>query len=373
MTSKERLMAAINLEQPDRVPVKIWGVGPETKARHPSFQPIIDAAIEKTDLVASWGMGGGIFMSATEEVETTVEECPSRIDEFEERVTIHVTPRGPLTTVHVFNREGKPGYTMEYLIETEEDAEKFLSIPYVPIEGDLSSYFEKEKELGDRGIIIVGMGSDPMYQINSLMGSATFALWSVEKRSLLLTLIETMFQRCRDYVEYQLKGGVGPVFGYVGPELCIPPLQSPADFDEFVVQFDSQLNGLVHDYGGKVWVHSHGRMDAVLEKFVELGCDCLNPIEPPPMGDVTLAEAKRRVGDRLCLEGNIEKGDLYRAEPGVIRAQVRQAIEQAAPGGGLILCPTAGIQEWPVCSDRTRDNFLDFIEAGLEYGGYPPA
>ncbi len=43
--------------------------------------------------------------------------------------------------------------------------------------------------------------------------------------------------------------------------------------------------------------------------FADMGVDCLNPIEPPPIGRLTLADAKRRVGERMSLEGGIEVGD----------------------------------------------------------------
>jgi superfamily I DNA/RNA helicase len=56
---------------------------------------------------------------------------------------------------------------------------------------------------------------------------------------------------------------------------------------------------------------------------------------------------------------------------GEMRERVRQAILDGGEGGGFILCPSAGLQEWPTCDDRTVSNFLAFIDAGLEYGEYP--
>ena len=54
MTSRERLMAAITGKEPDRVPVKIWSLTKGARACHPSFQPLIDAGLEHTDLVGGW-------------------------------------------------------------------------------------------------------------------------------------------------------------------------------------------------------------------------------------------------------------------------------------------------------------------------------
>ena len=93
-----------------------------------------------------------------------------------------------------------------------------------------------------------------------------------------------------------------PPCGYAGPELCIPPLQSPRDFDDFVTRYDRPILEMIHAAEGLVWVHCHANMDPVLERFADdLHLDCLNPLEPPPVG-IPLAEAKRRVGDRMTLE-----------------------------------------------------------------------
>jgi hypothetical protein len=51
-------------------------------------------------------------------------------------------------------------------------------------------------------------------------------------------------------------------------------------------------------------------MRPVIRRFVDMGVDVLNPIEPPPMGDICMAEAFARVDDRMGLEGGVETHDL---------------------------------------------------------------
>lgn len=366
MTSRERRMCVFRREKPDRAPVKVWGVEPGVQVVHASYQPLVDYALEKTDLVGSWSLPGGLFLSASQNVALRTQERPSVHANYRERVTIVETPQGPLSRIDAYSTAGLPGRCLEYLIETPEDARRFLSMPFVPVRGNCSSFFERDQQMGERGIVIVGF-QHAMYSINAQMGSTTFALWSVERRALLVELIEMMQERCVDYVRYLLDQGVGPVFGYVGPELCIPPLQSVKDFRELSLKYDRQIVNLIHSRGGFVWCHCHGKMGPVLEDFADLGVDVLNPIEPPPMGDITIAEAKRWVGRRMALEGNIEKGEFYTATAERMRALVRQAVEEGAPGGGFILCPTSSFQEWPVCSETVFRNFRVFIDAGLEF------
>ena len=370
MTRRERLLACFKHQVPDRVPISIRGVDPWKGVRHPSFQPLVDAALEKTDILAHWGMSGGVFMSATDQVRVTEERRPSRHADYVERVTTCHCPGGTLTGVHYESTVGKPGYWAKYFLETKRDVDILLSVPYVPIRGEVQSFFDRVNELGERGIVIASMSADPMYHVSGLTGSQTFALWSVDERPMLRMLIDVFFERCRDYIEYQIEHGVGPVFGFAGPELCLPPLQSARDFEEFVVDYDSSLTKIVHDHGGYVHCHSHGRLGRFIERFADMGADCLHPVEPPPMGDITLEEAKRRVGDRMCIEGNIQIHDFFTLDPGDMRRLVTERMTAGKPGGNFILAPCATPLMTDVLPERVTDNFLTMIEVGLELGSY---
>ena len=370
MTSRERLMAAIRREEPDRVPVKIWGLNRKLEARHPSFQPIIDAGLRGTDFVGTWSMKRGWFLSA-EVPEAHVEERPTHREEWVETVTTHETPEGPLTSSHLKNIHGKPGYRKEHMIQSREDWKKVMSVPYEPIREDCSGFAEADHEMGDEGIVMIATGSHPLYNVNQHIGSELFAIWSLAERDFLHEMLDEMLRRQMDYIKWILSQGVCGVFSYVGPELCIPPLQSVRDFREFVVEYDRQFIDVIHESGGWVWCHSHGDMGPVVDGFVDMGVDCLNPCEPPPAGSLTLAQIRERVGHKIALEGNIEARDLYMDTPEQIREKVRTAIREGAPGGAFILCPTSGFMEWPQTTQKVVDNWLAYIEAGREYGEYP--
>jgi uroporphyrinogen-III decarboxylase len=184
----------------------------------------------------------------------------------------------------------------------------------------------------------------------------------------LLEAIEIFSKRIREHATRAFDAGLKPIFAWVGPELCIPPLMSPRDFDEFVLPFDKPLCDLIHERGGYVWVHCHGKMGPVLERFVRMGVDVLNPIEPPPMGDITLPEAFARVGDRMGLEGNIETHDLMTATPERMRTLVRQAME-AGKGRRFILCPSSGYMEAAQPTERNIQNLLTYLDEGARCAG----
>ena len=369
MASRERLLAALRGETPDRVPIWAWGVHPWLGPVHASVQPVVDAYLERGDTLHWWGADAGVFLTASDQVSVTVERRPYRRG-YEEHVATYATPAGPLTEVTTVSLEGKPGYRRKYLLETEEDVERLLSVPYVPPRPDCSGFFEADRALGDRGLPMVSVPSDPMYFLNNLTGSETFAVWSIEKRGLVEELIGVFSRRILDWLEWVLSQGVGPLFGYVGPELCIPPLQSPRDFEEWVVGPDRELNERIHAAGGLALVHCHGRMAPVLEGFVRMKADALHPIEPPPMGNVTLAEAKRRVAGRLCIVGNIQEHDIWTMPTDRFRELVAETVKVGMAGGRFILSPTATPFGWPTMADLARENWIAMLDVGLACGRY---
>lgn len=372
MTSRERLLATFRNEPTDRVPVRLWGVNHLVEPGRQVDRPLWEIARRYgIDIMQSWGPreGTGHFLSASDKVSVRSFQRPSDHDGFVEDVTVVSTPAGELTGVHLRNLEGKPGYQIKHLIETLDDAKKWLSIPTAPVKPPTDTFFEEDRELGDNGALMAGIGH-AMYGVNTHTGSQVWAEWSVLERGLLFEMVDVMYERLEAYVKHLLAAGVGPIFGYVGPELCVPPLQSPRDFSEFVTAYDRRIIALIHDAGGLVWVHCHGKVNAVFDDFVEMGVNCLNPIEPPPMGDITLAEAKRRSAGRMALEGNVEVGLFQTAAPEEMEAEVEAAMREGKPGGGFILSPTSDHSHWIAFDDRILKNYEVLIQTGLRLGRY---
>ncbi len=62
--------------------------------------------------------------------------------------------------------------------------------------------------------------------------------------------------------------------------------------------------------------------------------------------------------------------DFERLTPDEMEELVKRQIRDAAPGGGMILAPTAGPYAAQL-TERQQENTLRFIEAGLKWGRYP--
>jgi hypothetical protein len=366
MTGRERLGAIFEGRTPDRPAVKIWGADPRDPVSQPDFERVRQRAVEKTDLFIGSGSAFNIYAGRHFERLVESQEIPTDQPEWTRVITTYHTPQGDLREVFQKSTCGKPGYEMEYLLKEPEDIRKLLSLPYEVFPFDPKPYHDADAVVGNRGLALFGL-DHAMYALQRLIGSENFAIWSITDDALLLEAMHLFAQRLRAHTQAALAAGLGQaVFGWVGPELCIPPLMSPAAFDRYVTAFDKVLIEDIHNAGGRIWVHCHGKMRPVINRFADMGVDVLNPIEPPPMGDIGMAEAFALVGRRMGLEGGVETHDLMTATPAHIRERVH-AVLDAGRGQRLILCPSSGYTESVIPSEAEILNWFCFIDEGVRY------
>jgi uroporphyrinogen-III decarboxylase len=117
---------------------------------------------------------------------------------------------------------------------------------------------------------------------------------------------------------------------------------SPALFHDFVAPYDAPVIAACHAAGQRVVYHTCGGMMPILEHVAAMGPDAMETFTPPGMGgDTDLAEAKRRIGGKVCMIGGFDQFHFFQGcAPGATRAEVRRCFAAAGEGGGFILSPS---------------------------------
>lgn len=360
ITSRERLDRCFRQQEIDRPGLYIRGVD-EVRPGHKSYEPLRELVVSKCDLKAYY------YLSQFKDMSGFSYKKERYNDDFERQITVLNTPSGILYKTYMIELNGNPGHIEKRLIETPEDAEIYLSLPEDILILDTEKFFEMDRKMGDRGIITVDLGLNPAGSVAELLGSERFALWSIEYRDLLHRLMEYEKNKIIKNMKLIMKENIGPYFGMSGEEYITPPLHGPDDFYDFNVRYDKPIVDLIHDYGGFIHIHSHGPIKGVLQYFIEIGADMLHPIEAPPMGNVTIQEAKDILRGKVCIEGNIQIGDMYGSSAGEIRENVLDVISKAFDDSkGLIICPTAS-PYIPVMSQKAFENYSCLINTVLNY------
>ena len=144
----------------------------------------------------------------------------------------------------------------------------------------------------------------------------------------------------------------------------LAPMFSPTHFREFVRPRLQRIVDAVHDEGALAIKHSDGNLWPILDDIVSTGVDGLNPLEP--IAGMDLEKLKPQYGDRVCLVGNIDCGELLcHGTREQIEAAVAEAIRVAAPGGRYMLASSNSIH-----AGVSPQNFRVMIETGRRLGTY---
>ncbi len=120
---------------------------------------------------------------------------------------------------------------------------------------------------------------------------------------------------------------------------------SPDQYRTFVLPFERRLiAGIKERFDIPVYTHTCGRLGDRLELLEATGTDGIDTLDPPPLGDVELEDAKARVGRRLFLKGNIDPVNVVlNGDRRAVREAARRCLEAAKHGGGYILSTACSV------------------------------
>jgi len=254
-------------------------------------------------------------------------------------------------------------------IRSPGDVEKMLSVPYrfdPPDPQDFEPFRAHRKEAGPYALGGAGITS-MVAMLVGMMSYQTVLEWVLTEPALIQALADAWLERTRAKVEFLLDQSVGPFWHFNGVERACPPLMGPRQWDELILPYDGELMRLIkrRDPDSLIHVHCHGKVGRLLPLFLAMGVDSTDPVEPPPQGDIEFADARRLVGDRLTLYGNIEFLDMERGTPDAIEELVRRAIDDGGRQRTVLYPSSTPHQQH---TDRFTANAIRYIEAGLKYG-----
>lgn len=140
---------------------------------------------------------------------------------------------------------------------------------------------------------------------------------------------------------------------------------SPDMFREFIKPCLGTVIGTIRKIQPeiKIMLHSDGAIADLIPEFIDLGVDVLHPLEP--VSGLDVPAVKREYGQKITFLGGI---DISRAMPGSIsdvRRDVDRCLAGLADGGGYILSPSNHLQQ-----DVPPENVIELFRYAREAGGY---
>ncbi|MGQ9630939.1 MAG: uroporphyrinogen decarboxylase family protein [bacterium] len=377
MTSKERFLIAIKKGQPDRVPVTpdISNMIPCRLTGKPFWDiylyenpPLWRAYIGAVRYFGfdGWSQDSLDYITDPPVEEEKATEIVSRTAErIVERIVWH-TPKGDLTGERTYYIADPPTLTKKPAKDIARDFPKLKYLFPEIVDYDSTEAEERRREIGDDGVFALNVGLPGFQGWFSLFDGGieamTYAYY--DHRDLIEELREIHERSLIRQMEMSLD--VGPDLILIGASGLLT-LQSPRIFRELSLPTLKKLTRMAREAGIPTILHSCGKeRDLVAVCVEETDLDCINPLEPPPMGDCDLGEIKRTYGMKISLMGNLHTTDvMLRGSIEDVERASKKAIDDAAAGGGFIL--STGDQ----CGRDTPDaNIFKMIDVARTYGRY---
>lgn len=367
MNSKERIIKCINHEPIDRVPISTYDlVGFNENSfenKEPSYDKLMNYIRKYTDCV--YMLEPEIIYHENEH--EIIENW--REDNYQYTKKTLTTEGSPLTELVKETDGVYTKWTIEHLLDSIDDIDKFLKMPFVPPTIDYTKYDIEKNKLGDNGIMMISI-PDPIAEVAELFGMDKFLIYSITETDKVRYLMDAIHERQMYVLDKILDHDMSETMIRIyGPEYATPPYLSKEYFDLFVMTYLKPICEKIKSVGAYPRIHSHGKVGTLLDSFSVTKANIIEPLEPVPDGDISLAEVKRKYGKRFCLMGNIELKELEFSSRKRINSLVKETMNSAKHGSGFILMPTAGPIDIPL-KKKTEENFIQMIESALEYGIY---
>ena len=339
MTSRERVLAALRCEVPDRVPYCELGVDRVVASQLLGWERPLDHA---TNIEAQ-------RHSADEAI--AIAEC-MHLD------NLGYTLRAPVFTEKLPGKDGRLFYGDGH-IHTQDD----LALVELPDPHDDALYEGPEAFLRQKGDyatwFVTRMGIFPTVLS---MGIEHFSICLYEDRD----LVERLLDRYVDWAVVVAERVCAMGFDvYVSTDdmaYKTDPYFSPAIFREMVLP---RYQWIAEKITIPWVIHSDGNVMPYLDDLMSLGISGMHPMEK---GAMDIRAMKRAHGNDLCLLGNVDLNLLGMATPAEVDEEVRGLIRDVGPGGGYIV--TSGNSVAAYC---LPENVRAMADAVLKYGTYPIA
>jgi len=342
MKPYERVSAAINLEEPDKVPVapqityttaRVFGIKFSEAMRNAN-------TLAKA-LIAGYTAFGydGVYVGWESSFNIIAETMGCKLKEYDDSLPSVSEP----------------------LIKDESDLSR-VKIPNPQTDGRLPIHIDALKMVNERigrEAAIFSYTPGPLTLAGILRGTEKLLMELLTNKKFVHEIVKVAASACMQFALAKLDAGAEIIV--VGDPTSSSSVISPRMFDEFSYPYLSVILSSIRKHGGTPSLHICGNTTPILKRMSETGAEILELDSV-----VDLATAKRTIGRTICLQGNIDPArTLMMGAPKDVLVEARKCIEVASEGGGFIL--SSGCE---IPLDAPHENVKSMVEAARRYGGY---
>ena len=322
MNSRERIKIAMQLGQPDRVPVWcLMSLGHIVRNGTPdqNVPETIEELVEaECRLAKMYNFDGTlVYFPGTRK--------SARVGDFV-RKSINTLPEGD----------------KDHDFETVDPEKWLINLPEYEYDDFFSSHYTREI-LGN-SFHIGGWAPDGFSKAIQWFPSFDDAMMaSITDPAKFRKMVDYFDQVCVAWARAQIElGGLESIqisSPYAGSSLISVPA-----YRHLVLDSVRNIARAIRDAGGFSYLHTCGFIKDRIDIFLETGVDGIECMDPPPLGDMKIEDAKTRVGKNLFLKGNLDSVNvLLRGSDTEVDRIVRETLKIGMASGGYILSTACSV------------------------------
>lgn len=382
LSPRQRVLVTIDHEMPDRVPI-IIGTSNTTTLKMRPYQKVKEklgikvedrylydwpelgsAALDEQTLIRLRSDARGVLNRFPEETYQRNQDRPKH--------TPFIDDWG-IGQIEIEPGVWFPGLHPLASAKTLEDLERY---PW-PDANDLSrnaGVREQSKNLAEDdqfAIIATPWLLFPFERAIGLMGMENFLPKMVGNPEFAIALLTRITDLCKSMMGHflaELGSNVDMV--KIGDDLGTQTglMISPKMYRELLKPLHADyIKFIKENTNAKVFFHTDGDVFDLVDDFIEIGVDILNPIQTSAGKMANLEALKKRYGDDLIFCGAIDTQNILPyGSPDQVRQEVRRVINTLGPGGGYMLASVHTIMD-----EVPPENILAIVDAVEEFGYYP--
>ncbi len=376
MKPRERVLCALNHEEPDRVPLFI-GTSGATTLLAPGYERlkahlgvqaaprVISRALQYArmdeEVLLRLGSDGRILFPPSP---ASAQPAPEPVDSFYDEWGIRWQQRPGVSYFEVLDPP---------LANAAIDDLESYPWPDLTEENRFRGYAEEGRRLREETpFAVVALSGATVHEqiylmrgldrwLMDLIADPEFAHALLRKMTdVMISGVTALLKRCGQYIDVIVTGDD------LGTTNSL--MMSPALYRSTIKAYQAELLAAIKAHTkAKIFFHSDGAIGPLIGDLIDIGADILNPVQVSAKGMGDTARLKREYGDRLSFCGAIDTNwALPRGTSDDVRREVQRRMRDLGPGGGYVVASVHCIQP-----DVPPENVLAMCDEVTQHGYYP--
>jgi uroporphyrinogen decarboxylase len=315
MNNRERVLATLAHQQPDRIPYNI-------EFTHPAHAKMVDYYGDP-DFASK--LGNCLTVLGCAPADAWREVAP---DVWQDQFGVQWDRSIDKDIGVVCNRLVTPGNLDHYRFPDPDDPSRYA--PYADLLADKSDRF-----------VVVNLGFSLFERAWTLVGMENLLMAMLRAKPFVNELLDRVLAFNLQVIANACAYDVDAMMFGDDWGMQTGVLMGPKLWREFIKPRIRQMYRLVKSHGKFVFIHSCGKVDELFPDLIDCGLDVFNPFQPEVMD---VFEVKQCYGDWLSFFGGIStQKTLPYASVEQVKAQVQRLLDQIGSNGGYIAAPAHAI------------------------------